>query len=474
MFLIGCKTETTSFDDSTFVSLNQNGFYYNDSSFFPLALNYIVDLQYGNGGLWASPAKEYDSVKGYLHTTKDSCLMQLKKDMKLIKKMGFNTVRIVRIGEITINSKNGELSVLANFKNKKDTAIILSSGFRLSKNNSYDKYFTAIDEMLDVIGSVGLKVIFLTRMSVDVNSTETHLKKLVSYFKKSSTIMAYDFFNEPLYFDKQERLKIAVYSKVNRWQKILAKNASNHLSTIGLVGIREVFEWDPNILAVDFISYHPYEYEPEQVRNELYWYSKYTAKPWIVGETGWYTSEENERDSLKTQKLFAFKTLEQSYNCGAKGYSWWQFKDVSWNDFKNNSDLMGLVTKSGIPKNSIRVFQNFNSTKNTGECLCLDNYFNYSESTAFLLKGKLVNSVDSPIEGGVILAWNEDWTHSYHTITKKDGTFELKGSYPFYHWMASSTKHEMVRGNIVPDTITSDPPIYDLGILIINPLDFLE
>ena len=473
-FLNGCKIEKKSFNNLTFISINQNGFYLNDSLFFPLTLNYIVDLQYGGGNLWASPANGYDSVKGHYYTSKDSCLMQLKKDMELIKKMGFNSVRIVRVGEVNINPKNGELSVIANFKNKRDTTIVLSNSFWLRKNDSYNNYFTAIEEMLGIIDSAGLKVVFLTRMSIEFNSTETFLKNLVSYFKKSSTIMAYDFFNEPLYFDRKDRLKITVYSKVNHWQKIITTRAPNHLSTIGLEGVREVFEWDPNILNVDFISYHPYEHEPEQVRNELYWYGKYTNKPWIVGETGWYTSKKNERDSLKTQKSFAIKTLEQSYNCGAKGYSWWQFKDVAWNDLKNHSDLMGLVSKNGNTKKAIRVFQDFDPTKKKGDCLCLDNYYNYSESTSFLLRGKLVDGENFPIEGGIILGWSKQWTDSYHTITKKDGTFELKGSFPFYHWMASSIKHEMIRGDIIADTITSNPPIFDLRILTVNQLDFLE
>ena len=135
---------------------------------------------------------------------------------------------------------------------------------------------------------------------------------------------------------------------------------------------------------------------------------------------------------------------------------------------------MGLVSKNGKPKKAISVFQDFNPTKNKGDCLCLINYYNYSESDVFLLKGKLVDKNNSPIEGGVILAWNEDWTHSYHTITKKDGAFELKGSYPFYHWMASATKHEMIRGNILPDTVTTSFPTFDLGVLAINRLDFLD
>ncbi|HNI30789.1 MAG TPA: hypothetical protein PKI54_10600, partial [Bacteroidia bacterium] len=57
-----------------------------------------------------------------------------------------------------------------------------------------------------------------------------------------------------------------------------------------------------------------------------------------------------------------------------------------------------------------------------------------------------------PIEGGVVMAWSKDWANSYHTVTKQDGTFELLGSFPFYHWIASATLFTMVRGDVLPDS----------------------
>jgi len=464
-----------------FVSIKNGSFSLNEAPFYPVVLNYIVRLQANENEIWPCAASEYSKEKGLLYTTQDSSLMELEADMQLIKQMGFNTVRIVGIGEVRIDENNGgALSYWVSYGNEKD------SSFTLTNNNvNYDNYFNAMEEMLSIIDKVGLKVILLTRLSADFKTTENHLMRLAKRFKNNNTIMAFDVFNEPLYFDPIERPKKDAYQFAKNWASLINRFAPCHLSTIGLEGIREVFEWDPNILNVDFISYHPYEYEPEQVRNEIYWYGKYTKKPWIIGETA--IPSNNDSITYEEQRLFAKKTIEQAYNCGAIGYSWWQYKDVDWQ--KYHASFMGVlnwdgktsikdgpISTQGTVKPVAQSFKEFDPSIKKGECLCLDNYYNYSQSNVFRLTGKLVDENNNPIEGGVILAWNEWWTHSYHTITKADGSFELLGSYPFYHWMASATEYSMVRGDINPDTakVITDMPEISLGKLQVNPLDFID
>jgi hypothetical protein len=162
--------------------------------------------------------------------------------------------------------------------------------------------------------------------------------------------------------------------------------------------------------------------------------------------------------------------MQQTFNCGGIGYSWWQYKDVSWGFY--HADFMGVVNKTGKTKPVANAIKSTTTTQNTDSCLCLSNYFNYSESNAFKITGILVDKKNNPIEGGVVLAWNEDWTHSYHTITKKDGSFELLGSYPFYHWMVSATEYTTIRDDLNPDTATiqNKMPTIDLGKLKIKKL----
>lgn len=64
----------------------------------------------------------------------------------------------------------------------------------------------------------------------------------------------------------------------------------------------------------------------------------------------------------------------------------------------------------------------------------------------------LTDENNKPIQGGVILAWNQYWSHSFHTVTKPDGSFELLGNFPFYHWMASASAYSMIRADVLPDT----------------------
>lgn len=464
-----------------FVSIKDKNFYLDGKEFYPLALNYILSLQTDKTNLWFAPYAGYVASNNYKHqyVTKDSSLLALKADMDLIKEMGFNAVRLVGM-DILVDEKTGVLSCFANCNNEeKDTP------FMLTNDKELEPYFTALNDMLEVVKKAGLKAIVLNKVLPDTRSSEYYLMKVAERLKDQSALMAYDFYNEPLYFDKPERDKKDVYETVKRWGEIIKMYAPHQLSTIGLEGIREVFEWDPNILNVDFISMHPYEYEPEQVRNEIYWYGKHVEKPWIIGETA--IPADNDSVSYTEQAEFARKTLKQALNCGSSGYSWWQYKDVDWQVF--HASYMGVVNMKGITRTKapnlpitgtqkplVEEFKKFDPMAPKGDCEFLPNYYNYSQHKDCRIKGKLVDENGAPINGGVILAWNQWWDHSYHTITKEDGTFEVLGNFKFYHWMVSATKYSMVRGDILPDTAKKEGsiPTLNLGEIKLQKLSFID
>ena len=194
-----------SFDKSKFVSIQNNKFSLNGKLFYPVTINYIVGMQANKDSLWPCAYMGYNPDGRFQYTTEDSCLMQLKADMDLIKEMGFNSVRLTTIGEESIDDELvGRLAIGAKIGNLKDTTI------ELSIEGNYKKYFGAIGQLLDVINKAGLKAVLLLRMSADVKKTEVHLKKLVQHFRNDTTILAYDLFNEPLYFDTPERDKKVV------------------------------------------------------------------------------------------------------------------------------------------------------------------------------------------------------------------------------------------------------------------------
>lgn len=128
----------------------------------------------------------------------------------------------------------------------------------------------------------------------------------------------------------------------------------------------------------------------------------------------------------------------------------------------------------GSPKPVAEVFRSFDPTDTTtGDCVCLENYFNYSQGRVSRLTGRLVGPDGRPIAQGVVLGWNEHWTSSHHTITKTDGTFELLGTFYFHHWMASASEWSMVRGDCEPNAfIRADDgmPSFYLGDLVLERL----
>lgn len=439
-----------------FVLLEDGKFKLNGKDFYPVVVNYKVSMRADEKNFWPCPYLGYtpDSLKA--PWAKDSCLMQLKADLELIREMGFNAIRVVGIGEETIGYKTGELTISARKKDDSDTTLVLAS------DSSYKTYLNAVGQLFELVNEAGLKTIFLVRLRFDSTFTDHHLRMITSRFKDDTSLMAYDLFNEPLYFDsvwyRTKEEAIAISKKWNRIQKMYAPH---HLSTIGLSNVREVFRWDPNMLDVDFISFHPYNHEPELVMNELHWYGKYVTKPWIIGETA--ISADNDSVSYEDQKAFAEKTLKQAYNCGAKGYSWWQYKDVDWKAFMAN--YMGVVTRRGktiTAKSKLTVqgtvkpvteaFKKFNPSAEKDSCICLPNYHNYSQGKSYRLSGYMTDADNMPINGGVVLAWDNTWVHSCHTFTKKDGSFELLSEFPFSHWIASATMYSTERGEISSDT----------------------
>ena len=241
---------------------------------------------------------------------------------------------------------------------------------------------------------------------------------------------------------------------------------------------------EPNILDVDFLCIHPYEFHKGEVENEIYWYYKYVTKPWVIGETGF--SADNDSISYDVQKDYAIKFLKRAVNCGASGFSWWQYKDVQWYEYQSN--YLGLLSNggttptsnkdliiNGTPKPTAFVFKNFDTKSITEPCACRDNYYNYDGLNRFAIKGKLVDKqTGRPIEGGGAVAWDQYFGKSNITFTKADGSFKVLGNYKLYHYLVSATLMDFARWDIdwdkVPLSMEDGIPTYDAGTIKLTPL----
>ena len=453
------------------VEMRGGSFVVRGEPFYPFALNYIMALHVHGDSVWAGPSKDYARVDPRERPSRSAMHRALRADMELIHEAGFNTVRLVGIGELLRDRKGYFMNAFT--INDVDTIIeIIPDGHQ---------FLNELDTVMRIVREAGLRTILLTTVHADVPETEDLFIAIAEHITKDSALMAFDMFNEPLYFDKPERPKEEAIAIAQHWHDLVRTYAPYQLYTVGLTGIRETFEFDPNLLRADFISFHPYEYEPDQVRNELTWYNRNMDVPWIIGETA--IPADNDSVPYEAQRLFAEKVLQQSRACGAKGFSWWQYKDVVWNEF--HPSFMGVLNREGVtrtasgltvkgtPKPVMRVLTEFDPNADPGPCVCLPNYLNYSEGTVSAITGRLVDQNGEPINDGVVLGWNEHWSASYHTTSGPDGRFQLKGMFYFHHWMASATYHKMDRGDAFPIAMNRGAdgiPAYELGDIVLDRL----
>jgi len=431
-----------------FVTLADGEFRLDGEKFFPIALNYMVSMNVSGDEIWPSPSHNYDFHRKYNYFNPNEALKHIKADFINIKNCGFNTLRIVGIGETFVEDEFRSIISARLF-----TAPAADSLIRLDSEKRYSSYLNGLNQILKIADEIGLKVILLNNVIPESKTAEQHFVTIAKEFREMKSLMAYDLFNEPLYFDSLDRSKHDVSRITQGWMKLARKHCPYQMITIGLEGVREILKWDPNVVEADFLSFHPYEYEPDQVRNAIYWYGKYVDKPWIIGETS--IPADNDSVPYSDQVEFLRKVYKQSIDCGAIGFSWWQYKDVRWDEF--HASYMGIINYHGeteISETGTRMdggmkpvameFKTISSIKGTGSCYLPANYYNHTDNRGFLLTGKVVDSEGKPIEGAVIVGWDDPWLNLFHTKTQADGTFMMKSSFPVVHVRVSATRFSVL------------------------------
>ena len=442
-------------DRQHFVTVGESGFELEGRPFFPLAVNYILTKRLMHDSVWLGPSIDYpDSMLIPMTPTED--LEELRGHMELVREMGFNTVRLV--GTSDVRERDGRPIMPFRSHYKEDR------WYALDTSDLRSRYLDGLEGVLDIIHEAGLKAIVHIGVMPLQPSTEEHFIQVAERFANDPTILAYDLFNEPLYFDTLWRDKSEVRAVSAHWRELMREHAPSQLWTIGLANLREVLEWDPTIIDADFFSFHPYEHEPLQVLNELYFYSRHCPKPWIVGETA--IPADNDSIPYSEQRDFALNTLRQAMACGAWGYSWWQFKDVDWHRFHPN--FLGVVSRHGATRTAsgrsvhgsvkpiAEVFRSFDPSGPKATCECPANYFNWTPGNANRLIGRMLDEDGNGIDNGVIMAWSQWWDKLANTVTRSDGTFELVTDIPLAHWTMSAPGRIRIHGEVdrlVPDAV---------------------
>ena len=371
--LMGCQH--TELPD--FVYVQDDHFVMDGKTWFPLMLNYKVLVVNHGDSVEVLPADFYLS--------KD-----MAADFQQIADMGFNSLRICMDS--------------------------------IPDNCHSEALYQATEHILLLAKQCQLKVMLLIRKPLDdywMNYTEGLLK----HFANNSTLWAYDFFNEPLYFDPvPDRDKTDAYRIVCQWRDMMRQYAPHQLFTIGFAEPIEVFEWDPVFLPVDFVEIHTYH--PLRVASEMRWYSdNCKKKPWMVGETS--LPADNDKVSYEEQRKFMLQVYALARQYHAAGFGWWNFQDCP-NGYNFEAQHTGLINPLGEKKLAVQEVRKLESmTIAPDDHQVPPNYYNMLGYNNIVLKGKVINArTHRPIHGAVVRGWTKDWI-GMNTYTDKQGNFTL-------------------------------------------------
>ena len=381
-----------------FVSIADGYFTIDGEQWFPIMLNYKAEMREVDGRLEVVPASWYTggSVREHFDT---------------IASWGFNAVRFCLDAPYEYN----------------DTAMI-----------------AATRRVVLQADSAGLHVMLLMHPPLDKH-WRAYTEKLMQALADLPALWAYDLMNEPLYFDPEpQRDKCNAVDIVCQWRKMVRQNAPHQLFTVATAEPIEVFEWDPSMLPVDFIEMHTYH--PLRVQAEMWWYSRYCGKPWMVGETG--LPADNDSVTYGAQMAFMFWTYRYAKINGACGYGWWEFQDCP-KGVNFEAQYTGLRDSLGRAKPATDLFKHW---------FCLGvgideddmlpiNYYNMLAYRNVAVTGRVVDEEVHPIEGAVVRGWNDDWSVGMNTFSDSTGRFRLVSNDVCNHFEVSAPGCSKVKFN---------------------------
>lgn len=431
--LSSCREKATDISETDFIYVEDSCFMLHGEPFFPIMLNYIVSFQNTqDDGFLVAPSINYDSV-GYVEAWgKEAVQKQLDGHFQLIREMGFNTLRICF--DRTDQDDQGYFYRADNRK------------FRIGNVSDEQAILRGLRDFMEIAQKHGLRVMLLIKCPLHSPAIELFTTRIMNTFRDCPTLFAYDFMNEPLYFDPvMKRKKKEARKMAEHWKKLMTRHAPYQLFTIGFAEPIEVFEWDPSMLPVDFVEFHTYH--PLRVASEIYWYSKYVGKPWMVGETA--LPADNDSISYEEQASFLRETYQLVRDAGGCGYGWWEYQECPDGNFE--AQYTGLLNHQGRTTTADGKHTIYGTLKPTGRCLpqLADykqkpmerpvNYYNMLGYKNIRITGTIIDQrTKKPIEGAVIRGWNECWDVGMNTFSDENGQFTLYSNDECVHFEISA------------------------------------
>mgnify|MGYP002713106751 CR=1 FL=1 len=448
-----------------YVSLDGKKFQLNGNEWYPMIMNYNIDVRLGlHNTYYVTPRMSYhpafsstnqnpwsNSPSAGIDYSSDAILAHLQK----IKGMNFNTIRLTGFA-LSPNTQNE----LEDYFGREILSVF----------GSYENYFSHIKSVIDKAECVGLKVILLTGgdgIETASNEYSYYLYQLANYFKNEETILGYDFYNEPYYFQAEPHLsKSNIYDVVKCWNHAIKSASPEHLTTIGVHGFKNTKDWDSNILQVDFLSFHMYQtWDVENIEKHFKWIAETVNEAWVVGEIGTPTMHSGalydpitdkwvSRGDYNYLRTFISTYMNVAKNAGASGFSLWNYQnfDVSnietctdqcyyglmavnpYNTFPypkqwvlmpssscnttNNLEIYGVDKNVGIYSDIASFIQNPYSTSPPTPPNC-PSYFDPGGQNTYTVFGTIKNWTGTPIKNAVFEVGN------YKRFSNVNGNFTL-------------------------------------------------
>jgi hypothetical protein len=396
-------------------------FKYNCDTIYPMVMNYGIQRikVYSN-----DPHNEVYHItptRGFCHTqncgvndeqrTCGQNALEWKEEMieqfVKIEELHFKMIRVIDLMELRLNTKSlNPFIETSQYLIQRENLVCndKANGLSVNELNDFAELGDLLQEVIDALNESGtdLKLIVLMGghgVEMLSNVYKDYLSYIAHRFRNEPRIFAYDLYNEPIWFVYPQNPypdKYQIADMCKDWYDAIKIQAPSHFITMGLE-IYDVRSWDPQIIPLDFISFHHYQrpkdFEQYSINPPLSrfktwfkWLSNTITQPYIIGETGLPgINVEDLADpptiwppywpSRQEQANYANFTIQYSKLFKTLGYSWYDYKDkYTWafSDDSIGDNFLGIVYNEDPPYNDIEtakaevgnIFLSFNPNSN--------------------------------------------------------------------------------------------------------------
>ncbi len=272
--LINLSTISSEAQNNPFITFNNNQFSYQCEPFYPMIVNYgVVCIQDNLDNYHISPSL------GYCHPSfqepwwicgenSDQWKEEMIEHFIKIESLGFNMVRLIQLVDLRIDADQNVTTNKFYIQDQSNPQIYTLSptGFIINNNYDFIRQGDLLQEVIDALYLSGtdLKLIVLMgggKIELEHQLYGDYLEYFASRFRNEPRIFAYDLYNEPCMFrsyDPNYQDKEVLANICYNWYIKIKYNAPAHFITYGCE-VYDVFNWDPQLMPFDFLSFHHYE-----------------------------------------------------------------------------------------------------------------------------------------------------------------------------------------------------------------------